>query len=49
MAGKAGDIPATGGNGAGRKAKSGDRNSGLNAKVDYSDDLAAVIGKGPMA
>lgn len=49
MAGKAGDIPATGGNGVGRKAKSGHRNNGLNAKVDYSDDLAAVIGKGPMA
>lgn len=34
---------------SGSKSAGGGRNNALNAKVGISDDLAAVVGKGPMA
>ncbi len=49
MAGEAGGKNGGRAKGSGKKAPAGGRNNALNTKVDYSDELAAVVGKGPMA
>ncbi|MFM7027947.1 MAG: SWIB/MDM2 domain-containing protein [Chakrabartia sp.] len=42
-------MAGTAGGKRGGASASGGRNNALNMKVGYSEDLAAVVGKGPMA
>lgn len=50
MAGEAGGKGKSGGaKGAGKRAPAGGRNNALSAKVGYSEELEAVVGKGPLA
>lgn len=49
MAGEVGGKDKIGTRATKRKAPSDERTNALNRKVGYSDELAAVVGKGPMA